>query len=80
VWNDVTADNAYDSKRVVHMYEDSERTSLDFPRQAEFFIRSDGGALFHPFPQPCTAVAYLIFILCCTDVAYLIYQALTWIY
>jgi hypothetical protein len=51
VWNEITAYNTYDSKRVVHMYKDGEDTTLTFPRQAEFFIRSDGGALFHPFPQ-----------------------------
>jgi hypothetical protein len=51
VWSEITARNTYDSKRVVHMHKDCEDTTLTFPRQVEFFIRSDGGALFHPFPQ-----------------------------
>ena len=51
VWSEITARNVYDSKRVVCVYKDSEDTTLTFPRQAEFSIRSVGGALFHPFPQ-----------------------------
>ena len=51
VWSEITARNVYDSKRVVHMYKDCEDTCLTFPRQAEFFVRSVGGAVFHPFPQ-----------------------------
>jgi hypothetical protein len=51
VWSEITARNVNDSKRVVHVYKDSEDTTLTFPRQTEFFIRSVGGALFHPFPQ-----------------------------
>jgi hypothetical protein len=40
-WNEITANNTHDSKRVVHTHKGREDAFLTFPRQAEFFIRSD---------------------------------------
>jgi hypothetical protein len=39
VWNEITANNACDSKLLLSQGKQSS------------FVRSDGGALFHPYPQ-----------------------------